>query len=68
MLKLKLVPKDLVTITIRTTFDTHLGFSLPVSLPDWPPQGSWLGHWSSSDFNVQKGTHPSDLSASIVSP
>jgi len=41
---------------------------LPVSLPDWPPQGSWLGHWSSSDFNVQKGTHLSDLSASVVSP
>jgi len=43
-------------------------FSLPVSLPDWPPQGSWLGHWSSSDFNVQRETHPSDISASVVSP
>jgi len=47
---------------------TNLNLSLPVSLPDWPPQGSWLGHWSSSDFNVQKGTHPSDLSASVVLP
>jgi len=41
--------------------------SLPDSLADWLPQWSLLGHWSSSDISVQKETHPSYLSTSVVS-